>query len=66
MIERTYMENLISDYEEFMHQFQLLHPKIPVLTIECDQLDYVHQPEDLDYVIKRVAEFLPNNLTKQR
>ncbi|OAJ73423.1 deoxyguanosine kinase [Brevibacillus sp. SKDU10] len=66
MIERSYMENLISDYEEFMHQFQLMHPTIPVLTIECDQLDYVHQKEDLDYVIKRVAQFLPSNLTKQR
>ncbi|QDX93337.1 deoxynucleoside kinase [Brevibacillus laterosporus] len=66
MIERSYMEHLISDYEEFMHQFQLRHPEIPVLTIECDQLDYVHQPEDLDYVIKRIAQFVPINLTKQR
>jgi len=56
-----YMENLIADYQEFMRQFQLRHPEIPVLTINCDHLDYVHNPDDLRFVLDQIKPFIPDS-----
>lgn len=57
-MDLQYMQNLIADYEEFMHQFSLRHPEIPVLKFECDDLDYVHRPEDLRFVLDKVKPFI--------
>lgn len=53
-----YMENLIADYLDFMHQFQIHHPEVPVLTFDCDHLDYVHNPDDLRFVLSKIEPFL--------
>lgn len=50
----AYMENLIADYEEFMDAFEKQHPDIPVITFDCDHLDFVHKPEDLRYVLESI------------
>lgn len=57
-IKREYMEQLIADYEEFFREFKLRHPETPVLTIDCDELDYVHRPQDLAYVMGKITEQL--------
>lgn len=58
-IERSmdvgYMENLIADYNEFMKSFEKHHPDVPVLKFDCDDLDFVHRPQDLRYVLDRVG-----------
>jgi deoxyguanosine kinase len=59
-----YMENLIADYHEFMRQFQLRHPEVPVLMFDCDHLDYVHHPEDLRFVLDKIEPFLPSAACK--
>jgi len=50
----TYMENLIADYNEFMVEFERRHPEIPVLKFQCDQLDFVHNPQDLRDVLSQI------------
>ncbi|WP_232699262.1 deoxynucleoside kinase [Brevibacillus daliensis] len=64
-IDESYMVNLIADYEDFMREFERCHPEIPVLTIECDELDYVHRKEDLEKVLERIKPFLPVQLTSR-
>ncbi len=51
----TYMENLIADYNEFMEAFEKHHPDTPVIKFDCDDLDFVHRPEDLKVVLDRIA-----------
>jgi deoxyguanosine kinase len=53
-IEVAYIENLIADYEQFMREFALRHPETPVITFRCDDLDFVHRPEDLRYVLGQI------------
>ncbi len=57
-MDTHYMENLIADYQEFMHQFQIRHPEVPVLTFDCDHLDYVHNPDDLRFVLSKIEPFI--------
>ncbi|MGE5704343.1 MAG: deoxynucleoside kinase [Clostridia bacterium] len=57
-IKRAYMEQLIADYDEFFREFRQRHPEVPVLTIKCDELDYVHRQEDLALVMAKIGEQL--------
>jgi len=57
-MDTHYMENLIADYQEFMEQFQIRHPEVPVLTFDCDHLDYVHNPDDLRFVLSKIEPFI--------
>lgn len=57
-MDPRYMERLIADYDEFMKQFQLRHPEVPVLTFDCDNLDYVHRAEDLAYVLHKIEPYI--------
>lgn len=50
----AYMEQLIADYDAFMEAFQKQHPDVQVLTFACDDLDFVHSTEDLQYVLGQI------------
>jgi len=58
-IERSmdvgYLENLIADYNAFMEAFEKHHPDTPVMTFDCDRLDFVHRPEDLRLVLDAIS-----------
>ena len=58
MISRDYMEQLAADYHEFIQHFEKMHPEIPVIQLNGDELDFVKNPEDLQYVLKLVEEKL--------
>lgn len=53
-----YIEHLIVDYNEFMHEFELRHPQTPVLKFNCDHLDFVHNPTDLRFVLDQIQPFI--------
>jgi len=64
-ITSEYLALLDSFYEEWMHTFDLC----PVLTIQTDDLDFVHKAKHLDIVVQRIqeklartAELIPENL----
>lgn len=53
-ITADYLNLLDSYYEEWMKSFDLC----PVLTIQTNDLDFVHKPKHLDIVIQRIQERL--------
>ena len=57
-ITREYMEQLASDYHEFIGHFEQMHPEIPVIQLNGDELDFVKIEEDLQYVLRRVEQKL--------
>jgi deoxyguanosine kinase len=57
-MDPRYMENLIHDYEWFMREFQQHHPHIPLITLDCDRLDYVHSADDLRFVLDTVKPYI--------
>lgn len=56
MIAREYMEQLAADYHEFIGHFEKMHPEIPVIRLNGDDLDFVKNEEDLQSIIKLVEE----------
>ena len=58
MISRDYMEQLVTDYHSFIEHFEKMHPEIPVIRFNGDQLDFVKNPDDLNYVLKIIKDTL--------
>ncbi len=58
MISRDYMEQLVIDYHSFIEHFEKMHPEIPVIRFNGDQLDFVKNPDDLNYVLKIIKDTL--------
>jgi deoxyadenosine/deoxycytidine kinase len=53
-ISIEYLSLLDSFYDEWLGSFDLC----PVLTIQTDDLDFVHQPGHLDLVVQRIQDKL--------
>ncbi len=64
-IDPDYLKQLSSDYDIFMYQFQKLHPEIPVLTIDGDQVDFVQNPEQLEEILRTVQDTFRKKEVKQ-
>ena len=58
MISREYMEQLAADYHEFIGHFEKMHPEIPVIQLNGDELDFVEREDDLSYILQLVEEKL--------
>jgi deoxyadenosine/deoxycytidine kinase len=54
-IERSYLQQLNILYEDWVARYKLG----PLLVIESDNLDFVGRQPDLDYIIARVKDSLP-------
>lgn len=55
-MERAYIEELNQAYESFFADHQ--DRRSPVLSIDTDELDYIHRREDLDWVENRIRQVL--------
>ena len=64
-ITREYMEQLSSDYHEFIGHFEKMHPEIPVIQLNGDELDFVKSEEDLQYVLRLVEQKLQQRSSHQ-
>ncbi|WP_164670588.1 deoxynucleoside kinase [Virgibacillus doumboii] len=62
-IKPSYLAQLAQDYEDYMNEFEVLHPDIPVIRINGDETDFVKQQDDLNAIIKRVESQLDNHKT---
>lgn len=60
-IKPSYLAQLASDYEDYMNQFEKLHPDIPVIRINGDEMDFVKQQDDLHAIVKQVEYHLDNH-----
>ena len=58
MISRDYMEQLVADYHTFFEHFGKRHPEIPVIQLNGDELDFVKNKRDLQYILQLVEEKL--------
>lgn len=54
-IQRSYLEQLNALYEGWISRYKLG----PLLIIECDDLDFVNNPADFNYILARVKYRLP-------
>jgi deoxyguanosine kinase len=57
-MDRDYLSDLSNAYDQFMYQFQAQQPQVKVITLNGDQLDFVHRKEDQQVVIKTVFNAL--------
>ncbi|WP_085993771.1 deoxynucleoside kinase [Oceanobacillus senegalensis] len=53
-IKPSYLEQLSQDYEHYMNEFEQMHPEIPVIRINGDDVDFVQYQVDLDTIIQKV------------
>ncbi|WP_068986805.1 deoxynucleoside kinase [Lysinibacillus xylanilyticus] len=65
MISRDYMEQLVADYHTFIEHFEKMHPEIPVIRFNGDQLDFVKNPDDLKYVLQTIKDTLQQRSLQQ-
>ena len=50
-IDRAYLQQLSEDYETFITHFETAHPEIPVLRFNGDDLDFVNNDKDLQFIL---------------
>lgn len=56
LITREYIDQLSKDYHEFIQQFKVKHPNIPVIELDGDEIDFVQNEADLQKVLQLVKE----------
>lgn len=57
-ISPLYLEQLSIDYDNAMSEFEKLHPEIPVLRFNGDELDFIKNKSDLDLIINQLKTSL--------
>jgi deoxyguanosine kinase len=60
-ISPLYLEQLSIDYEATITSFEQLHPDIPVLRFNGDELDFVKNERDLNHIIEKLSLSLKSN-----
>ncbi|WJY26770.1 MULTISPECIES: deoxynucleoside kinase [Sporosarcina] len=53
-MDPAYLRRLSADYETFIDEFEQQHPDIPVLRFNGDELDFVANSRDRDYILNAV------------
>lgn len=62
-IKPSYLSQLAQDYENYMNEFEMLHPDIPVIRINGDEMDFVKHQEDLETIINLVKQQMCDHKT---
>ncbi|GER68517.1 deoxyguanosine kinase [Weizmannia acidilactici] len=57
-MQKDYLRTLSDDYDRFMSRFESAHPDIPVLRFDGDQLDFVQNKSDLQYILFHLEQTL--------
>lgn len=57
-IQPAYLQQLKADYQLFMQEFEKQNPHIPVIRLNGDEMDFVHNQEDLDFILKQIESHL--------
>ncbi|MCM3758900.1 deoxynucleoside kinase [Sporosarcina aquimarina] len=53
-MDPNYLRQLSEDYDTFINRFELMHPEIPVLRFNGDELDFVANSRDRQYILDAV------------
>jgi len=62
-MDPAYLQQLAEDYEAFITYFELAHPEIPVLRFNGDDLDFVNNEEDLQFILNTVDATIRKGVT---
>ncbi|TCT24648.1 deoxyguanosine kinase [Melghiribacillus thermohalophilus] len=62
-LQADYLKKLSEDYRMFMEQFEQDYPDIPLIRINADELDFVHQPEDWDHLSSIIENHLKRSIS---
>lgn len=62
-IKTSYLAQLTQDYEDYMNEFEVLHPDIPVIRIDGDKMDFVKCQKDLNDMIGLVDQQIGHHKT---
>ncbi|WP_112179057.1 MULTISPECIES: deoxynucleoside kinase [Paraliobacillus] len=57
-IQASYLQQLKEDYQTFMDDFEKQHPDIPVIRINGDELDFIKQQDDLNFILDQIKQQL--------
>lgn len=55
-IDPAYLSQLSFDYEQSMSQFEKSYPDIPVIRFNGDELDFVQNQQDLEYMLTKIED----------
>lgn len=64
-MDSEYLLQLLADYRSYLPEFEIANPKIPVIHIDGDQLDFVRNEEDLETILKKVRAVVQKKTTTQ-
>ena len=53
-MDPAYLQQLSEDYHTFIESFEEVHPEIPVLRFNGDDLDFVNNEDDMAFILKEI------------
>ncbi|WP_186673700.1 deoxynucleoside kinase [Sporosarcina sp. BP05] len=62
-MDPAYLQQLAEDYETFITYFESAHPEIPVLRFNGDDLDFVNNEKDLQFILDTVDATIRKGVT---
>ncbi|MBM7650497.1 deoxyguanosine kinase [Bacillus ectoiniformans] len=55
-MDPAYLQQLSSDYERFMNEFEEKHPHTPIIRINGDEVDFVKKQADLSSILDEISK----------
>jgi deoxyguanosine kinase len=62
-IDPAYLQQLSSDYDQFMRDHQHVYPEIPIVSLNGDKLDFVENPHDFNRILDQLDEAMSHKRT---
>lgn len=64
-MDPAYLQQLAEDYEHFIDAFEQENPHIPVLRFNGDQLDFVNEESDLQFILNEIQKVVHKGVSTQ-
>lgn len=61
-MDPSYLRQLSEDYHAYLPEFEAVHPNIPVIHINGDEVDYVRNASDMEDILAKVNEAVGKGL----
>ncbi|WP_313238404.1 deoxynucleoside kinase [Sporosarcina ureae] len=61
-MDSDYLLQLSEDYRTYLPVFEAIHPDIPVIHVNGDEVDYVRNQEDMDAILRKIFEAVQKGL----
>ncbi|ARF14279.1 deoxynucleoside kinase [Sporosarcina ureae] len=61
-MDSDYLLQLSEDYRTYLPEFEAIHPDIPVIHVNGDEVDYVRNQEDMNAILRKIFEAVQKGL----